>query len=167
MKGYYLNEQATRKAFFEGWFFTGDLGKIDQDGYLYVTGRKKSLIVTKGGKKISPEEIEEELLKSPFVKETIVVGRSHPRTKTEEIHAIIHPDFEVLDRLGKERGITLTNRAIQELLGQHVDKVNGVLAEYKRVRHFSIREEEFPKTTTNKIRRYLFTANSASLSPSE
>ena len=167
MRGYYLNEQATRKAFFEGWFFTGDLGKIDQDGYLYVTGRKKSLIVTKGGKKISPEEIEEELLKSPFVKETIVVERSHPRTKTEEIHAIIHPDFEALDRYGKERGITLTNRAIQELLGQHVDKVNGVLAEYKRVRHFSIKEEEFPKTTTNKIRRYLFTASSASLSPSE
>ena len=166
MKGYYLNEQATREAFFEGWFFTGDLGKIDQDGYLYVTGRKKSLIVTKGGKKISPEEIEEELLKSPFVKETIVVGRSHPRTKTEEIHAIIHPDFEALDRYGKERGITLTNRAIQELLGQHVDKVNAVLAEYKKVRHFSIREEEFPKTTTNKIRRYLFTASSASVNPS-
>jgi long-chain acyl-CoA synthetase len=167
MKGYYLNEQATQQAFFEGWFFTGDLGKIDEDGYLYVTGRKKSLIVTKGGKKISPEEIEEELLKSPFVKETIVVGRSHPRTKTEEIHAIIHPDFEALNRLGKERGIPITNRAIQELLEQHVDQVNGVLAEYKRVRHFSIREEEFPKTTTNKIRRYLFTASSASVSPSE
>jgi long-chain acyl-CoA synthetase len=166
MEGYYLNEQATRQAFFEGWFLTGDLGKIDQDGFLYVTGRKKSLIVTRGGKKISPEEIEEELLKSPFVKETIVVGRSHPRTKTEEIHAIIYPDFEALDRYGKEKGITVTNRAIQELLGQHVDKVNAVLAEYKKIRHFSIREEEFPKTTTNKIRRYLFTASSASVSPS-
>ena len=166
MKGYYLNERATQEAFFEGWFLTGDLGKIDQAGYLYVTGRKKSLIVTRGGKKIRPEEIEEELLKSPFVKETIVIGRSHPRTKTEEIHAIIHPDFEALDRYGKEKGITLTNRAIQELLGQHVDKVNAVLAEYKKVRHFSIREEEFPKTTTNKIRRYLFTASSTSVSPS-
>ena len=156
MRGYYLNEQATRKAFFEGWFFTGDLGKIDQDGYLYVTGRKKSLIVTKGGKKISPEEIEEELLKSPFVKETIVVERSHPRTKTEEIHAIIHPDFEALDRYGKEKGITISDRVIQELLGQHVNKVNSVLSEYKRIRNFSVREEEFPKTTTQKIKRYLF-----------
>ena len=166
MKGYYMNEPATRQAFFEGWFFTGDLGKMDRDGYLYVTGRKKSLIVTRGGKKISPEEIEEELLKSPFVKETIVVGRNHPRTKTEEIHAIIFPDFEALDRYGKEKGITLTHRAIRELLGQHLDKVNGVLAEYKRVKDFSIREEEFPKTTTNKIRRYLFTASSTSVSPS-
>ena len=119
-----------------------------------------------GGKKISPEEIEGELLKSPFVRETIVVGRNHPRTKTEEIHAIIFPDFEALDRYRKERGITLTNPTIRELLGQHVDKVNDRLAEYKRVRQFSIREEEFPKTTTNKIRRYLFTASSASVSPS-
>jgi long-chain acyl-CoA synthetase len=167
MKGYYLNERATQEAFFEGWFLTGDLGKIDQEGYLYVTGRKKSLIVTRGGKKIRPEEIEEELLKSPFVKETIVVGRSHPRTKTEEIHAILYPDFEALNRYGKENGNTVTNRAIQELLGQHVDKVNAVLAEYKKIRHFSIREEEFPKTTTNKIRMYLFTASSTSVSPSE
>ena len=156
MKGYYLNEQATRQSFFEGWFFTGDLGKMDKDGYLYVTGRKKSLIVTRGGKKISPEEIEEELLKSPFVHETIVVARSHPRTKTEEIHAIIHPDFEALDRYGKEKGITISDRVIQELLGQHVNKVNSVLSKYKRIRNFSVREEEFPKTTTQKIKRYLF-----------
>jgi long-chain acyl-CoA synthetase len=156
MKGYYLNEQATRQSFFEGWFFTGDLGKMDNDGYLYVTGRKKSLIVTRGGKKISPEEIEEELIKSPFVRETVVVARNHPRTRAEEIHAIIHPDFEALDRYGKEKGITISDRVIQELLGQHVTKVNSVLSEYKRIRNFSVREEEFPKTTTQKIKRYLF-----------
>jgi long-chain acyl-CoA synthetase len=112
--------------------------------------------VTRCGKKISPEEIEEELLKSPFVHETIVVARSHPRTKTEEIHAIIHPDFEALDRYGKEKGITISDRVIQELLGQHMNKVNSLLSQYKRIRNFSVREEEFPKTTTQKIKRYLF-----------
>ena len=156
MKGYYRNEQATRQSFFEDWFFTGDLGKMDKDGYLYVTGRKKSLIVTRGGKKISPEEIEEELSKSPFIRETVVVARYHPRTRVEEIHAIIHPDIEALDRYGKEKGITISDRVIQELVGQHVNQVNSMLSEYKRIRDFSVREEEFPKTTSQKIKRYLF-----------
>ena len=156
MKGYYKNDEATKEVLQEGWLHTGDLGKIDQAGFLYVTGRKKSLIVTRGGKNISPEEIEEELLKSPFVKETLVLARIHPRTKNEEIHAIIYPDFDQLDGYAFEKGMTMDEKGIRELIEPHIEKVNAVLAEYKRIRNFSIREEEFPKTTTQKIKRYLF-----------
>jgi len=158
MMGYYKNEEATRQILREGWLHTGDLGKVDGEGFLYVTGRKKSLIVTKGGKNISPEEIEEELLKSSFVKEALVLARIHPRTKNEEVHAIIHPDFERMDEAALERGGALDEKGIRELLESHVERVNAVLAEYKRINSFSIREEEFPKTTTQKIKRYLFEA---------
>jgi long-chain acyl-CoA synthetase len=156
MIGYYKNEEATCQVLQEGWLRTGDLGKIDKEGFLYVVGRKKSLIVTKGGKNISPEEIEEELLKSPFVKETLVLARIHPRTKNEEIHAIIYPDFEQMGEYAVEEGVTLDEKGIRKLIETHVERVNAVLAEYKRIRNFSIREEEFPKTTTQKIKRYLF-----------
>jgi long-chain acyl-CoA synthetase len=156
MRGYYKNEDASREGFRDEWFFTGDLGKIDPQGFLYVTGRKKSLIVTKGGQNISPEEIEEQLLDCPLVKETLVLAKVHPRTKNEEIHAIIHPDYERLDKYGRERGMTIDEKAIRDLIEQHIEGVNRVLAQYKRIRSFSIREEEFPKTTTQKIKRYLF-----------
>ena len=158
MIGYYKNEEATRQVLQEGWLHTGDLGKIDREGFLYVTGRKKSLIVTKGGKNISPEEIEEELLKSPFVKETLVLARIHPRTKNEEVHAIIYPDFDQMDEVALGKGVPLDEKEIRKLIEPHVEKVNAVLAEYKRIRSFSVREEEFPKTTTQKIKRYLFEA---------
>jgi long-chain acyl-CoA synthetase len=158
MVGYYKNEEATRQILQEGWLHTGDLGKIDREGFLYVTGRKKSLIVTKGGKNISPEEIEEELLKSPFVKEALVLARIHPRTKNEEVHAILYPDFERMDEVALKKGSPLDEKGIRSLIEPQVEKVNAVLAEYKRIRSFSIREEEFPKTTTQKIKRYLFEA---------
>ncbi len=156
MKGYYKNEDATNEVLQDGWFYTGDLGKMDGDGFLYVTGRKKSVIVTKGGKNIHPEEIEEELLKSPYIKETLVLAKIHPRTKTEEIHAIIYPDFEILDEYALEKRLTISEKIIRGLLEEHIETMNKKLAEYKRVRSFSIREEEFPKTNTQKIKRYLF-----------
>jgi len=156
MRGYYRNEEATREVLRDGWLYTGDLGKIDGKGFLYVTGRKKSLIVTRGGKNIGPEEIEEELLKSPFIKETLVLARIHPRTKNEEIHAMVYPDFERVDEVAQEQGGPIDEKILRNLIGQHIEKVNAILAEYKRIRSFSIREEEFPKTTTQKIKRYLF-----------
>lgn len=156
MKGYYKNENATQEVLQDRWFYTGDLGKMDSDGFLYVTGRKKSVIVTKGGKNIHPEEIEEELLKSPFIKETLVLAKIHPRTKHEEVHAIIYPDFERLDEHAIEKGLTIDEKVIRHLIEQHIEKVNKKLAEYKKIRNFSVREEEFPKTNTQKIKRYLF-----------
>ena len=156
MKSYYRNDEATREVLRDGWLHTGDIGKMDPEGCLYVKGRKKSLIVTKAGKNVIPEEIEERLLESPFVKEALVLARIHPRTKTEEIHAIIFPDFEALDEMGLARGGVFDEKDVRRMIEDHIRKVNGVLAEHKRVRHFSIRGEEFPKTTTQKIKRYLF-----------
>lgn len=167
MKGYYKNMDATKKVFKDGWFLTGDMGKIDKDGFLYITGRKKSVIVTKGGKNIYPEEIEEELLKSPFIKEVLVLARIHPKTKIEEIHAIIYPDFEFIDEWAKENDLEITDEKLEEILEKEIEKVNQKLADYKRVRSFSIREEEFPKTTTQKIKRYLFEEGGIEISERE
>jgi long-chain acyl-CoA synthetase len=114
------------------------------------------VIVTKGGKNIHPEGIEEELIRSPYIKESLVLAKIHPRTKNEEIHAIIYPDFEIFDEYGRERDLIVDEKVIQSLIEESIEKVNKGLADYKRVRSFSIRDEEFPKTHTQKIKRYLF-----------
>lgn len=158
MKGYYKNPKATAEVFTEdGWFLTGDLGYFDKDGYLYITGRKKSVIVTKGGKNIYPEEIENHLLQSDFIEEVLVLRGYNPRTGDEEVHAIVYPNFEALDTYFKAKGIEApTEEDVREVIGQEIDRLCADLADYKRVRRFTIRDEEFPKTTTRKIKRYLF-----------
>lgn len=158
MLGYFKNPEATKEVFTpDGWLLTGDLGYIDEEGYLYITGRKKSVIVTKGGKNIYPEEIENVLIQSPFIEEVLVVKRINPKTKDEEVHAIIYPNFEEFDNYFAEQGIVNpTNEDIKKVLQKEIDNLCKQLADYKRVRTFSIRDEEFPKTTTRKIKRYLF-----------
>ncbi|MEN3045523.1 MAG: AMP-binding protein [Candidatus Hydrothermales bacterium] len=156
MLGYYKDKKATERAFKEGWFLTGDLGYIDKDGYIYITGRKKSVIVTKGGKNIYPEEIEEKLLESPIIKECLVLAKIHPKTKTEILHAIIYPDYEEIDNRAKQMNVDVTEDLLNDWIGKEIEEVNKKLADYKRIRSFSLRDEEFPKTTTQKIKRYLF-----------
>ncbi len=152
MLGYYKNKKATQEVLKDGWLYTGDLGWIDKEGYLYITGRKKNLIVTAAGKNVYPEEIEEKLLESPYIKEVLVIGKENPVTGREEVHAIIHPDYEEIDKMKPDA----TEEEITELLKEEIKKYTKELADYKRVKSFEIREEEFPKTTTKKIKRYLF-----------
>ncbi len=158
MKGYYKNPDATKEVFTpDGFFLTGDLGYIDEDGYLHITGRKKSVIVTKGGKNIFPEEVENVLLQSPFIEEILVLRGFNPDTGAEEVHAIVYPNMEKLDEYFLKKGIeNPTEKDVYEVLKREIDKYGASLAEYKRVKRFTIRDEEFPKTTTNKIKRYLF-----------
>ncbi|MEN3044958.1 MAG: AMP-binding protein [Candidatus Hydrothermales bacterium] len=156
MLGYYKDKKATERVFREGWFLTGDLGYIDKDGYIYITGRKKSVIVTKGGKNIYPEEIEEKLLESSIIKECLVLAKIHPKTKTEILHAIIYPDYEEIDNRAKQMNVDVTEDLINDWVSKEIEEVNKKLAEYKKVKSFSLRDEEFPKTTTQKIKRYLF-----------
>ena len=156
MQGYYRNAEATQEVLRRGWFYTGDLGWIDNDGFLYITGRKKSVIVTKGGKNIHPEELEEELIKSPYITEALVLAKIHPRTKAEEIHAMVYPDWEALDEYGRQHKLVINEQEIRIVVEAHIKRINKGLAEYKRIRSLSIREEEFPKTNTQKIKRYLF-----------
>jgi len=156
MLGYYNNKKATEEVLKDGWLYTGDLGYIDNDGYLYITGRKKSVIVTQTGKNIYPEELEELLLKSEWIKEVLVVPRIDAKTKKEEVCALIYPDYELLEENSATKSITLSVEEVQAVYKDIIRKINENLPIYKRITQFEIREEEFPKTTTQKIKRHMF-----------
>jgi len=158
MVGYYRNEEATKEVLTEdGWLLTGDLGYIDDEGYIYITGRKKAVIVTPGGKNVYPEEVETALLRSPYIEEVLVLRGYNPETGAEEVQAIVYPNFEAIDEFFTSKGIKNPREEdVYALIDKEIEKWSEDLAEYKRVKRFSIREEEFPKTTTRKIKRYLF-----------
>lgn len=153
---YYQNEEETAKCFREGWFLTGDLGWIDDDGFLYITGRKKNLLVTGGGKNVYPEEIEALLNKQPYILESLVLGVPRPGGMGDDVEAMIVPDYEVLDKEAEEKGIKWTPESIEALIKKEVTEVTSQLAEYKRIKKFSVYTEEFAKTSTKKIKRYLY-----------
>ncbi|WP_297493170.1 AMP-binding protein [Persephonella sp.] len=143
MKGYWKKPEETAKVIRNGWFYTGDLGHIDQEGYIYITGRKKDIIVLPSGKNINPEEIEQKLLKkSELVKEVAVI------LENGRLTAIIYPDFDLIS----EKGIV----NIQETIKWNViDPVNRELPDYKRISGIIIVRKELPKTRLGKVRRFL------------
>lgn len=153
-KGFWKNEEAAAEVFEGDWFKTGDMGYIDPDGYLYITGRKKSVIVTSGGKNIYPEEIETYLSESPLIEEVLVLYQTNPNTQSEELVAIIYPNYEELDIYCEKHKIK--EKDPHKILTEVVKKLNQDLTDFKRIRRVKIRDEEFPKTTTRKIKRYLF-----------
>ncbi|MGQ9534860.1 MAG: AMP-dependent synthetase/ligase [bacterium] len=156
MQGYYNNKKATDEVLKNGWLYTGDLGYFDAEGYLYITGRKKSLIVTQTGKNIYPEELEEQLMRSEWIKEVLVVPRIDPKTKKEEVCALIFPDYEFLEQYSISKNITLSEDDVWRMYQDEIKKVNEKLPAYKRITRFEIRTEEFPKTATQKIKRHMF-----------
>ncbi len=161
MVGYYKNRQATEETIENGWLLTGDLGHIDKDGFLFVSGRKKSVVVTPNGKNVYPEELETHLNDSRFIAESLVWGGASSDPALTEVQAIIVPDVEVLD---EEFGASeYDDERIEKAIAAEVKQVNRVLANYKRIRQFSLRHEEFEKTTTRKIKRYLYTGTSEPL----
>ncbi len=158
MLGYYKNEKATEEVFTkDGWFRTGDMGYLDKDGFLFITGRAKSVIVTRGGKNIYPEEIEEKLNESPFIEESLVLMETNLKTGLDEIVSYIYPNYENVDDYCATKGILSTCQdEIYNILEEEIKKINEHLANYKKIRRIVLREEEFPKTSTQKIKRYLF-----------
>ncbi|MFA9407926.1 MAG: long-chain fatty acid--CoA ligase [Candidatus Dadabacteria bacterium] len=152
MKGYYNNQASSDEILTsDGWLLTGDIGYFDKDGYLYITGRKKFVIVTKGGKNVFPEEIEEKLTKSVYIEEALVFSPNDV-----DIQALIYPNMdEVINKL-ESLGNQLSDENIRELIKAEVRNANRTLQSYKKIRDFAIRKEEFPKTTTRKIKRFLF-----------
>lgn len=155
MQGYYRNPQATAEVLSDGWYRTGDLGRLDADGFLSICGRVKNLIVTPNGKNVYPEEVENELLKSPYIAEAMVYGHK-VGPASEEVHALIYPNQETIDDYGRVR---MTEADVEALLRKEVLAACDGLADYKRVRKFTIREDEFPKTTTRKIKRFAVEAS--------
>ena len=159
MLGYYNNQAATNEVITDGWYHTGDLGRIEEDGYLSICGRLKNLIVTANGKNVYPEEVENELLNSLFVAEIMVYGHKVNDT-SEEVHAMIYLDQDALDAHAAEAGVNhYKPEDIERIIRQEVLERGKNLADYKRVKRFTLREDEFPKTTTRKIKRFAVEAD--------
>jgi long-chain acyl-CoA synthetase len=152
MLGYYQNELATGKVIKDGWFHTGDLGFIDPDGFVHITGRQKNVIVTKNGKNIFPEEVESYLNRSSYIAESLVWGKYDEESGETYVNAQIVPNFEAVEeKLGKD----YTDEQLYQLINAEVKEVNHKMPLYKRIMDFTIRKEEFAKTTTKKIKRYI------------
>lgn len=152
MLGYYEDEEKTKQTIIDGWFHTGDLGKIDENGYLYITGRCKSVIVTKNGKNIYPEEVEYYLNDNPLISEALVLGIQKENDDETYINAQIYPNIEAITEHLK--GSVPTKEEIWKIISDVVSNVNNKLPNYKHIKSFGIRDKEFEKTTTQKIKRY-------------
>jgi len=154
MLGYYKNEEATRSVLKDGWFFTGDYGSFDADGFLHVSGRKKNVIVAANGKNVFPEEVEDQVNAIPLVLESVVYGARGP-TGDEEICVMIVPNAETIYQLAEKTGTQITREWIEDGINKEIRDLNRRLPLYKQIRRVRIKEGEFEKTTTQKIKRYL------------
>ena len=152
MLGYYNMPEETEKVLKDGWFHTGDLGKIDEEGFLYITGRCKSVIVTKNGKNIYPEEIEAYLNDSPLISEALVLGVQKENDDETYVNAQIFPNIEAITE--QLKGTVPTKEEIKKIISDVVSNVNSKIPNYKHIKNFVIRDKEFEKTTTQKIKRY-------------
>lgn len=148
--GYYDNEEATNESFKDGWFYTGDLAKIDEDGYIFICGRKKSVIVLKNGKNIFPEEMENLVNKIEGVKESFIFGKVLSEDKENvKINVKIVYDKEVVKEVYKVED----EEEIYKALSAKIKEVNSGMPKYKAIRGMIITQEPLIKTTTNKIKR--------------
>lgn len=149
MIGYYEDPEATAEVLKDGWLHTGDYGRFDEEGFLYICGRKKNVIVTKNGKNIFPEEIEAILAEQPFIEEVLVYGTIDKRDGDVIVRAEVYPNYDAL----KEQLGEITEDGVKDAIKISIEEVNDMMPTYKRVKRFKVREEEFEKTTTRKIKR--------------
>ena len=150
MLGYYRAPELTAEVIRDGWFYTGDLGYIDPDGFLHITGRKKNVIVTPGGKNIFPEELETYLCRNPYISEAVVVGYFNESRGAWDIVAILHPDDAAFV---ETYGRGYTQGQIDAEFTRAVDEVNNIVQHYKRITMYIVRPTEFPKNSSRKIKR--------------
>ncbi|MDP8225595.1 MAG: long-chain fatty acid--CoA ligase [Candidatus Lernaella stagnicola] len=160
MKGYYKMDEATAEAIVDGWFYTGDIGELDADGFLTITDRKKDLIITAGGKNVAPQNIENMLKLDRFIEQVNIVG-----DRRKYLTAIIAPAFPELEDFARDKGLTYTSNeelvalpAVRELMQQAIDRVNQELAKYETIKKFYISPVVFTQennmiTPTMKVKR--------------
>jgi long-chain acyl-CoA synthetase len=159
--GYYRDEEATARTIdADGWLHTGDVGELDADGYLTITDRKKDIIITAGGKNISPSEIENKLKVSPYVREAVVIG-----DKRRYLTALIGIELDTVADWAGRRGVTFTTYAdlaskepVRELIGEWVDRINAELAQVEQIKRFTLLRKELDHedgelTATQKVKR--------------
>ncbi|HZA59003.1 MAG TPA: long-chain fatty acid--CoA ligase [Solirubrobacterales bacterium] len=158
-QGYYKNEEATRETIVDGWLHTGDIGEVDTDGYLKITGRKKDIIITAGGKNITPANLEAEIKQSPYVSQVVVIGDRRPF-----LTALVTLDMEEVAKLAQEKGWQsdpaeiAQNAEMRALLQEHIDKVNERFARVEQVKKFAILPKDLSQeggelTPTLKVKR--------------
>lgn len=154
MLGYYKNDLMTEQTFDNGWFKTGDIGYISKDGFLHINGRQKNVIISRSGKNVFPEEIEDILNRSPYILESLVFGEEDAK-QDEIISAIIVVDAEAFIEIAQQQNAQITDELIKQKIEEEIKEANKQLSSYKHIKKFHIREQEFEKTTTQKIKRYL------------
>ena len=142
--GYYNNPEATREALRDGWLHTGDIGTLDKDGFIYLRGRSKNMILGPSGENIYPELVEQKLANLPYVLEALVLERDR------QLHALVYPDLEALDQAH------IPESKVAEIMEENRQHVNNVLADFSRIAKIHIVNEPFQKTPTQKIKRYLY-----------
>ena len=149
MLGYYKNEKATKEAIKNGWFSTGDFGYIDEDGFLYITGRKKDIIVLKNGKNVYPQEIEFLINKIPYVIESLVYSREKSKTDTMLCAKIVYDEEMIKQYLGEK-----TQKEYKHIVWKEIKEINKNLPIFKHIKDITLTKEPFAKTTTQKVKRY-------------
>ncbi len=145
MQGYYNNPAATDEVLKNGWFHTGDLGRLDANRNLFITGRKKEVIVLPNGKNIYPDEMEVHYQQSPYIQEMAVIGIADAQERGEKLHAVVVPNFDYL----KSKKIANARDALRDVIGA----LSNQLPKYKRLMSYQIQSEPLPRTTTRKIKR--------------
>lgn len=148
MLGYYKNEEATKEAIKDGWFHTGDLGYYDKDGYLFISGRKKNVIILKNGKNIFPEELETLIAKLPYVTENMVYARD----RNEDI--IVAVKIVYNESIMKEMFPNATKDDYHDIIWKDIKEINKTLPKYKYIKHLIVTDIPMIKTTTQKIKRH-------------
>ncbi len=155
MQGYYNNEEATKEVLEDGWLNTGDVGNQDANGYLYLTGRAKNLIVTEGGKNVFPEEIEDHFQLYSEIDTICVLGYLiDKKTKSEGIRALIYPAEKFKDEMTKEHG-EQAKQKIEQRMNQIVSEVNKELQSYKKITRVTVVDEPLEMTSTKKVKRFV------------
>lgn len=150
MLGYYENEEATNAVLKDGWFYTGDLGYFDKEGYLFLTGRQKDMIVLKNGKKVFPEELETLVNRIDLVKECIVFGLPNKEDKNDiKLSVKIVYDKDV----AKEKYLDATKEDLEKIIWQQIKEINKTFPTYKYIKNMILTDEELIKTTTKKVKR--------------